>query len=116
MRGDVRGARRRGGREDEGGRRDATAQGVRGGARGGGARVTPRGSERAGGGRGRGDASAQGVRARDAACARAVGAADATAANARDRRGRTPMEVATTEETRAIAAALFVPEAGVGED
>ena len=52
------------GREDEGGRRDATAQGVRGGARGGGARVTPRGSERAGGGRGRGDASAQGVRAR----------------------------------------------------
>ena len=40
----------------------------------------------------------------------------ATAANARDRRGRTPMEVATTEETRAIAAALFVPEAGVGED
>ncbi len=52
----------------------------------------------------------------DAACARAVGAADATAANARDRRGKTPMEVATTEETRAIAAALFVPEAGVSED
>ena len=45
-----------------------------------------------------------------------VGAADATAANARDRRGKTPMEVATTEETRAIAAALFVPEAGVSED
>ena len=52
----------------------------------------------------------------DAACVRAVGAADATAANARDRRGKTPMQVATTEKTRAIAAALVIPEAGVGED